>query len=314
MASPHYKFQLPVEAAGFSCRIIDLITNVSRTAPRKSSPDGLLVGYFGMSGLPHATRSRATASGANSPVQATQPQSGLTIEELAERLAANLATRVPTGARSHALTATEAAEHVAAAKQQLALAERLQQELDDSAKFAPVKFPEPRPVPDSTLPVAYNQLPPPVGVRCVFPIVPDSMEQPLDFSSLHPFQVVSAVGGDLPYHFVAYGAVQYHLARLDSPLELLSAAETATPGARQAAHLCRQVIKNCREIVAQRMDIALMRASGDLPMLQYVQQAMEDDLDGGIQLQSATLRAHVRAFKKKKNTEALKQNAKTPKS
>jgi hypothetical protein len=138
------------------------------------------------------------------------------------------------------------------------------------------------------------------------------MDETLDFSSLYPFQLVSGHGGDLKYHFAAYGTLQYHLARLDAPLELLSAKMDSSPAARATAHLCRQVISNCNEIITQRMDLALLTAKGDSALLKYVTESMTDDLDG-LHLHSAAMRKYLREYKKKKNVETLKSATKASK-
>ena len=216
----------------------------------------------------------------------------------------NVARRAPS-------SATEAANRVAAARLALAEAEKYQDDLDASTMYVVLKCPIPRAVDDGLLPSAYAQLSVPTGVRCVFPVVPDSMEEPLDFSCLYPFQVVDSHSGDLKYHFMAYGACQYHLARISPALELLSAQDTASPAARATAHLCRQVVSNVCEILSQRMDLALLTAKGDAAMIRYVTQCMTADLDG-LQLQSPHMRKHLVDFRKKKNVEALKKATKGP--
>ena len=182
-------------------------------------------------------------------------------------------------------TTAEAANRVAAARLALAEAEKYQEDLDASSMYVALKCPVPRAVSDGSLPSVYKQLSVPTGVRCVFSVVPDSMEDPLGFSCLYPFQVVDGHSGDLKYHFMAYGACQYHLARVSPALELLSALDTASPAARATAHLCRQVVSNVCEILSQRMDLALLTAKGDAAMIRYVTQCMSTDLDG-LQLQS----------------------------
>ena len=121
---------------------------------------------------------------------------------------------------------------------------------------------------------------------------------------LNPFQIFDGHSGDLKYHFMAYGACQYHLVRASPALEVLSALDTASPAARATAHLCRQVVSNVCEILSQRMDLALLTAKGDAAMIRYVTQCMSADLDG-LQLQSPQMQKHLVDFRKKNNFEAL---------
>ena len=90
----------------------------------------------------------------------------------------------------------------------------------------------------------------PIDVRRVFPVVPDSMEDTLDFSCLYLFQVVGRHWGDLKYHFMAYGTCPCHLARISPALLLLSAQDTVSPAAHATAFLCRQIVYIVCEIVS----------------------------------------------------------------
>ena len=149
------------------------------------------------------------------------------INSVAARLSAELgAARATTVTRKAPSTATKAANRAAAARLALAKPEKYQEDLEASSMYVALKCPVPRAVSNASLPSVYKQLAVPTGVRCVFPVVPDSMEDLLDFSCLYPVQVVDGHSRDVKYHFMAYGACQYHLARVSPALELLSALDT----------------------------------------------------------------------------------------
>ena len=252
-----------------------------------------------------------------SDLAGAEPSSGIACEEIdtdsvAVRLSADFgAARATTVNRRAPSTATEAANRVVAARLALAEAEKYQEDLDALSMYVALKCPVPHAVSDGSLPSVYKELAVPTGVRCVFLVVPDSMEDLLHFSCLYPFQVVDGHSGDLKYHFMPYGVCQYHLARVSPALEFLSALDTASPAARATAHLCRQVVSNVCEILSQRMDLALLRAKGDAAMIRYVTQRRSADLDG-LQLQSPQMRKHLVDFRKKKNVEGSKKATKGP--
>ena len=174
-------------------------------------------------------------------------------------------TRATTVTRRAPSTATEAANRVAAARLALAEAEKHREDLDASSMYVALKCPVPRALSDGSLPSVYKELAVRTGVRYVFPVVPDSVEDLLDFSCLYPFQVVDGHSGDLKYHFMSYGACQYHLARFSPALELSSAQNTASPAVRATAHLCRQVVSNVCDILSQRVDFGVAQPRATLP-------------------------------------------------
>ena len=78
-------------------------------------------------------------------------------------------------------TAKEAANRVAAARLALAKAEKYQEDLEASSMYVALKCPVPPATSDGSSPSVYKQLAVPTGVRFVFPVVPDSIEDLLDF-------------------------------------------------------------------------------------------------------------------------------------
>ena len=164
-----------------------------------------------------------------------EPSSGVAREEIdinrvAAQLSAELgATRAKNVTRRAPSTATEAANRVAAARLALAEAEKYQEDLDASSMFAALKCPLPRAVSDGSLPSAYKELAVPTGFRCVFPVVPDSMEDLLDFSCLYPFQVVDSHSSDLTAPLYGLWCVSVSLGTNFSCLETVVSAKHYFP-------------------------------------------------------------------------------------
>ena len=111
-------------------------------------------------------------------------------------------------------------ERVAAARLALAEAEKHQEEPAALSTFIRLSAWPLVLSPQIQCHLPINQLLVPAGIRCVLPLAPDSMEDPLGFSCLYPSPIVDShsgnfkESGNFKYHFMAYGAYKCHVARI----------------------------------------------------------------------------------------------------